>query len=77
MGPANRGTATALLNYVAGQVHLAIDASGPENVRYTDRSVRHLLTHLPTRSTFEQILENIDAGRVAPTVRKEPLVSPQ
>jgi hypothetical protein len=56
-----RGTATALLNYVAGQVDLALNATAPEDVRYTDRNVRHLLTHLPTRTTFEQVLDIVDA----------------
>jgi len=52
-----RGTATGLLNYVAGQVDLALNASGAEERRYTDRNVRHLLTHLPSRTTYEQVLD--------------------
>nr|WP_221378727.1 phosphotransferase [Actinoplanes polyasparticus] len=51
------GAATALQNYVAGQLDLALEAAGPGGVRYADRNVRHLLTHLPSRSTFEQLLE--------------------
>jgi hypothetical protein len=51
-----RGVATGLQNYVAGQIDLALNASGDEDARYADRNVRHLLTHLPTRATFEQVL---------------------
>jgi hypothetical protein len=56
-----RGTATALLNYVAGQVDLALNATDLEAVRYTDRNVRHLLTHIPARTTFEQVLDVVHA----------------
>jgi hypothetical protein len=52
-----RGTATALQNYVSGQIDLALNARGEEDVRYTDRNVRHLLTHLPSRATFERVLD--------------------
>jgi hypothetical protein len=45
-----RGTATAMQNYVAGQIELAL-AAGAD-----DRGVRHLLTHLPSRATYERIL---------------------
>ena len=41
--------ATGLQNYVAGQVDLALNASGEEDERYADRNVRQLLTHLPPR----------------------------
>jgi hypothetical protein len=51
-----RGAATGLQNYVAGQVHLALNASGEEEQRDTERTVRHLLTHLPSRATYEQLL---------------------
>ncbi|MDY7086274.1 MAG: phosphotransferase [Actinomycetota bacterium] len=50
-----RGTAVALQNYVEGQVELALDAVGDENARYADRNVRHLLTHLPSLATFEEL----------------------
>jgi hypothetical protein len=52
-----RGCATALQNYVAGQVDLALHANGEEDARFNDRNVRHLLTHLPSTATFEQVLE--------------------
>lgn len=58
-----RGTATGLQNYVAGQVEMALNATGDEDTRYTDRNVRHLLTHLPTRQTFEQVLDAALTGR--------------
>jgi Ser/Thr protein kinase RdoA (MazF antagonist) len=47
-----RGTATSLANYVAGQVELAL-TTGDE---YADRTVRHLLTHLPNRAAFDTLL---------------------
>jgi len=52
-----RGAATALQNYVAGEIGLALDARGEEDARFTDRNVRHLLTHLPSRATYERVLE--------------------
>ena len=52
-----RGTAIGLQNYVAGQIDLALNATTAEDVRYSDRNVRHLLTHLPTTATFEQVLD--------------------
>jgi aminoglycoside phosphotransferase (APT) family kinase protein len=52
-----RGTANGLQNYVSGQVDLALNAVGDEDARYADRNMRHLLTHLPSRETFEQLLE--------------------
>ena len=39
-------------------------ATGEEEIRFTDRNVRHLLTHLPTRETFEQILDAVRLGHV-------------
>ncbi|WP_433202242.1 phosphotransferase family protein [Dactylosporangium sp. CS-047395] len=50
-----RGTATALQNYVAGQIDLALTATGDEDVRFAKRNVRHLLTHLPSRATFDEL----------------------
>jgi Ser/Thr protein kinase RdoA (MazF antagonist) len=52
-----RGIATGLLNYVSGEICLALEASGAEDARFADRNVRHLLTHLPSRETFERVLE--------------------
>ncbi|WP_067501105.1 phosphotransferase [Actinoplanes sp. TFC3] len=52
-----RGTATALQNYVAGQVEVALGSTDD----YADRSVHHLLTHLPTLATYEQILQHARA----------------
>jgi hypothetical protein len=54
-----RGAAIGLLNYVAGQVHQALHASAGDDRRYADRSVRHLLTHLPTRAVYEQLLDAV------------------
>lgn len=52
-----RGAATGLQNYVAGQVGGALDAAGTDDERYADRSVRHLLTHLPSAETYERVLD--------------------
>ncbi|GIG00500.1 phosphotransferase [Catellatospora citrea] len=52
-----RGAATGLLNYVAGQVDVALSAHGEQDVRYADRNMRHLLTHLPSRTTYRQVLD--------------------
>jgi phosphotransferase family enzyme len=57
-----RGSATALMNYVAGQVDRALDAAGDQDSRHFDRTVRHLLTHLPSRATYEQLLTATAAG---------------
>lgn len=52
-----RGAVTSLANYVSGQVEYALAAADPEDRRYADRSVQHLLTHLPTRAALERILD--------------------
>ncbi|MEE6263073.1 phosphotransferase [Plantactinospora sonchi] len=52
-----RGAVTSLANYVSGQVRYALAARDPEDRRYADRSVTHLLSHLPTRSTLERLLD--------------------
>ncbi|GIE93283.1 phosphotransferase enzyme family protein [Paractinoplanes rishiriensis] len=51
-----RGTAIGLENYVSGQIEVALHASEPEEVRFADRNVRHLLGHLTTRETFDRVL---------------------
>ncbi|MEG3637560.1 phosphotransferase [Micromonospora palythoicola] len=52
-----RGAVTSLANYVFGQVDAALEAADDEERRYADRSVAHLLTHLPTRAVLEQLLD--------------------
>jgi aminoglycoside phosphotransferase (APT) family kinase protein len=52
-----RGAATGLQNYVAGQINLALGAPGKDDKQVVDRSVRHLLTHLPSRGTYERVLD--------------------
>ncbi|MBQ1026411.1 aminoglycoside phosphotransferase family protein [Micromonospora sp. C95] len=52
-----RGAVTSLANYVFGQVDGALEAADDEERRYADRSVAHLLTHLPTRAVLEQLLD--------------------
>jgi hypothetical protein len=51
-----RGTAISLANYVYGQVMTALGATGEEEHRFAERSVRHLLAHLPGRDTFDLIV---------------------
>lgn len=57
------GAVTSLANYVAGQVATALAAPAGEERRYAERSVHHVLTHLPTRSTLERLLEATAAAR--------------
>jgi hypothetical protein len=52
-----RGCAIGMQNYVAGQIDLALNASGDEDARYADRNIRHLLTHLPSTTTYTRVLE--------------------
>ena len=52
-----RGAAVGLLNYVGGQVDEALTAGDDETRRHFDRSVSHLLAHLPTRGTYERLLD--------------------
>jgi hypothetical protein len=44
---------------VAGRVDLALNATGDEDARFADRNVRRLLTRLPSRTTFEQVLDAV------------------
>jgi aminoglycoside phosphotransferase (APT) family kinase protein len=48
-----RGTAISSANYVAGQIELALSTGDGED----DRTVRHLLTHLPDRTAFDTLLD--------------------
>jgi hypothetical protein len=52
-----RGAAVSLLNYVNGQISSALDPTDDEAHRCFDRSVAHLLAHLPTRTTYERLVE--------------------
>jgi hypothetical protein len=52
-----RGAVIALQNHLPGRIHLALNASGAEERRYADRDVLRLLTHLPSRATYEQVLD--------------------
>ncbi|AGL18540.1 hypothetical protein L083_5030 [Actinoplanes sp. N902-109] len=40
-----RGRATALQNYVHGQIRLTLAAHSEEDIRFTDRTIHHVLTH--------------------------------
>lgn len=52
-----RGAVTGLCNYVWAQVEEALAAVGREEQRHTARNVRHLLTHLPSRTDLERLLD--------------------
>jgi hypothetical protein len=52
-----RGALTGLANYLTGQIRYALGAGDGEDRRYADRSVQHLLTHLPTPAALERILD--------------------
>jgi aminoglycoside phosphotransferase (APT) family kinase protein len=51
------GAATSMANYVYGEVSRALAAGDDEERRHADRSVGHLLAHLPTCVTFERLLD--------------------
>jgi hypothetical protein len=51
-----RGAVISLGNYVFGQVEEALGARDAEDRRHTARSVRHLLSHLPSRASLERLL---------------------
>ncbi len=53
------GAATSLANYASEEIRRALDAGDDEDSRHADRSVRHLLSFLPTRTTFERILDAV------------------
>lgn len=50
------GAATGLLNYVCGQVEVALETKDADGRRHADRVVHHLLTHLPDRGNLERLL---------------------
>ncbi|NEE01945.1 phosphotransferase enzyme family protein [Phytoactinopolyspora halotolerans] len=54
-----RGTVIGLGNYVYEQIEWALTSREDEDRRHADRSVSHLLSHLPTRATFERILGEV------------------
>lgn len=54
-----RGAATSIMNYLDGLVHQAMDAGDPADREHADRSVRHLLAHLPSRAAYERLLEAV------------------
>ncbi|ONI82821.1 aminoglycoside phosphotransferase [Actinosynnema sp. ALI-1.44] len=54
-----RGTAMGSLNYVFDQIQSALDAVGAEDRRFADRSVRHLLAHLPSTRTYAEIVRAV------------------
>lgn len=51
------GAATSMANYAYGEIGLALTADHDADRRHAERSVRHLLSHLPSRATFERILD--------------------
>ena len=51
-----RGAVTGLANYVSGLVDFALTVTGEEDRRYSARSVKHVLTHLPTRAALERLV---------------------
>lgn len=53
------GAVVSLANYAAGQLGYARAAHDDEDRRYADRSVRHLLAHLPTRAALEKLLDAV------------------
>jgi hypothetical protein len=56
-----RGAVTGLANYASGLIAQARAATGEER-RHAERSVRHLLSHLPARATLDGLLVAAAAG---------------
>jgi Ser/Thr protein kinase RdoA (MazF antagonist) len=56
------GAATSMANYVHGEISRALDAADDEERRHADRSVQHLLSHLPTRTTLERLLDAVSVA---------------
>ncbi|MDG4831213.1 aminoglycoside phosphotransferase family protein [Solwaraspora sp. WMMD1047] len=52
-----RGAITGQANYLTGQIRYALAARDDEDRRYADRSVRHLLAHLPTPDALALLLD--------------------
>jgi hypothetical protein len=55
--PMFRGVAICLLNYLADLVEQALAAGDAQRRRDAERSLGHLLGHLPSRAGFERLLE--------------------
>jgi Ser/Thr protein kinase RdoA (MazF antagonist) len=51
------GAATSITNYVSEELGQALTATADEDKRHADRTARHLLSHLPSRAAFEQLLD--------------------
>ena len=54
-----RGAVIDLANYVSEQVERALNARPGDERRHAERSVRHILSGIPTRDTFEQLLDTV------------------
>jgi hypothetical protein len=52
-----RGHATGIMNYLDGLIYAATESSDVDERGHADRSVRHLLAHLSSRATYEQLLD--------------------
>jgi hypothetical protein len=52
-----RGAVTGQANYLTGQIRYALAAHDDEDRRHADRSVRHLLAHLPTPDALARLLD--------------------
>jgi Ser/Thr protein kinase RdoA (MazF antagonist) len=52
-----RGHATGIMNYLDGLAYAAMEAADVDDRVHASRSVRHLLAHLPSRDTYERMLE--------------------
>lgn len=52
-----RGHAMSIVNYLDGLVYAATESSNVDDRHHADRSVRHLLAHLPSRTAYERLLD--------------------
>lgn len=52
-----RGAITGLLNFAYGEVERALDPRDEDDRWHADRSLRHLLSHPPSRANLERLLD--------------------
>lgn len=60
-----RGHAIGLVNYLDGLIYEATECPNMDDRDHADRSVRHLLAHLPSRATYELLLDTALATAAA------------
>jgi Ser/Thr protein kinase RdoA (MazF antagonist) len=54
-----RGAATSIVNYLDGLVNWALHTEDPDDQHHANRTVAHLLAHLPSRAAYERLLDAV------------------